>query len=224
MKRTLRVLVIFFAFLITSAKVSASEIYVECNLCSDFKRELAAMSWARINIQDTNQESKVVVIDLANREANTYVVSIGYVLGPPGHPPIRSASASLIATSVYVKEKLDSLDKAVGELATASENSTVPIAVVPDAWQFVNCASCENDLSDYLNEQLRFQVETMTQTMQVVAEIFGVSTTGVPDIFQVSLEGGGSVEFSAQLFNDPLKLKITVIKVIDRDNLSLIHI
>ena len=101
MKRTLRVLVIFFAFLITSAKVSASEIYVECNLCSDFKRELAAMSWARINIQDTNQESKVVVIDLANREANTYVVSIGYVLGPPGHPPIPVSYTHLTLPTIY---------------------------------------------------------------------------------------------------------------------------
>jgi len=218
MKITANLLAIFFAFFIISAKVTASESYAECNLCIEINRELTAKSWATKSMTAQSPPERVVIIDLANREASTYLVSLSYIPGPPGYPAILASNTSLVTTSTYVKEQLVSVDNAVADFARASQKDEVPKTVIPDAWQFVNCAACENDLSDYLNSQLIFQLETMTQSMQIVADIFGISTTGIPDIFQVSLAGGGTVEFSAKLFNDPVKLKITVIKVIDKDN------
>lgn len=216
------ILPILMLSLFLSVTSYAEEIYKECNHCSIAERKGVARGWGTTNMtyQDVinNTVQKVTVIDLTAREASTFNVTASLIQLPNGYPNAIVGNAVETSTSTYVKNELSKLDNAFREFKDDVQSNSIPRELIPDSWQFVNCAYCENDLSDYLNAQLRYQSETLARQVLTVANIFGISTTGLPNQYKIPLESGGYVVIEAELFNEPSELRIKLKKVVDSDN------
>ncbi|MBU3020464.1 hypothetical protein [Aestuariibacter sp. A3R04] len=225
MKKAVNVISILLLSCLWPLTGLAKEVFKECNACSVSERKGVATGWGTSNLtyQDVvnNTVQKVTIIDLAEREASTFNVSAKLVQLPNGYPNAIVGEAIEASTSVFVKQEMSKLDAAFVSFKDDVQSKSIPSELIPDAWQFVNCAYCENDLSDYLNAQLRYQTETLARQILTVGNLFGISTTGLPNKYKVPLESGGYVVIEAKLYNEPSELRIEVKKVVDSDNNSV---
>ncbi|WP_144204422.1 hypothetical protein [Shewanella sp. KCT] len=181
-----------------------------------------ALTWAKNNISDSEARSNVHkdvhLINILNNDAESYRVHLQLVQMPPPLPSTYLPFGEKINTPAEVLGPLANLKKARSQLSSAGNNLTIPTSVISDAWQFTNCAFCENSVDRFLNTNLNGEILTVQLTLTAIAQTFGLIETGIPDTFRINLESGGYLELLIKLNNEPTSLKVIVTKAVDQDD------
>ncbi|WP_144209226.1 hypothetical protein [Shewanella donghaensis] len=213
--------VCFIACMIFSANIYANN-YVECYDCSSEEMKSVALTWAKNNISDSearnNVRKDVHLINILDNNVESYQVHLQLVQVPPPLSSTMLPFGEKIYTPIEVSRLLVDLESARSQLLNAGRNLTVPTSVVSDAWQFTNCAFCENNVDSFLNSSLSGEILTVQLTITAIAKTFGLIETGIPDTFRIELEAGGFLELLITINNEPATLKVVVTKAVDQDN------
>jgi hypothetical protein len=70
-----------------------------------------------------------------------------------------------------VSGPLVDLERARSQLLNAGSNLTVPNSVISDAWQFTNCAFCENNVDSFLNNNFSGEILTVQLTLTAIVKL-----------------------------------------------------
>lgn len=222
MKSTYMLLTII---LILFSKTGLTSNYIECYECSDEIMESKAYSWAYENLNITFDDiyTDVHVINLVENEILSFKVKkIFNSLIPPNMIYNRpeamfKISGIKVDTPNVIKQPMVEFQNAKAKLKSASDALVIPTSIIQDAWQFTNCAYCENHVESFFNESLSGEILTVQMTLGTLASSFGLLKTAIPNTYRISLEGGGYLQFSVILNNQPISVVVTITKVVDRD-------
>jgi len=198
---------------------SSADTYIKCDSCSAKERVFAAHrvidfeSSPQDGAEPGKQET-IHVVDMANMDISSYDWSLeDYESPQDGNWILRSFRK--VSTPSTISSPMKQLRKDVAELNKKAENSVIPISVIQDPWEFVNCAYCENSVEAFINNNLEGKILTVSSTIKSVAQIFGFMSTGVPNQFRSQIEAGGYLEVKMVLARGPY-LIIDVTKVVDK--------
>lgn len=203
------------------SNIALSDNFIECYACTVNDMHNKANTWAINNITPTEAQQKQVkdvhIINILDNEIKSFRVSLRLTALPPPFPPEYLPSSSLIDTPQRFKQSMIQLKNTRDDLKVASRVLTIPTSEIADAWQFVHCAFCENNVSRYINNSLNGEILAAQMTIATIAQTFGLINTGIPDTYQINLDSGGFLELVMTLNNEPVSLKIIVTKVVDPD-------
>ncbi|WP_434952874.1 hypothetical protein ACRWQL_06965 [Shewanella sp. HL-SH4] len=218
---TLITKICIMAFIMFSTSSYANN-YVECYDCSSEEMKSIALTWAKNNISvseaQNNVRKDVHLINILNNDAESYRVHLQLVQIPPPLPSTYLPFGEKINTPIEILGPLSDLKASRSQLLSAGSTLTIPSSVISDAWQFTNCAFCENNVDDFLNSHLNGEILTVQLTLTAIVKTFGLIETGIPETFRINLESGGYLELLIKLNNEPTSLKVVVTKAVDQDN------
>jgi Cu/Ag efflux protein CusF len=220
--------IISFALFITLfsffgiSKVYATDVYLQCyEQCSDMQKKKMVRSNVYHNATPDELFSgkrvykKAHVVNLITGEVNSYRA----IIMPPEYDyDDVYVSVGEMSVSSDVKNKIEPARKAFRALKVAASKVTIPKSEIGDAWDFVNCAYCENNVNDFISSSLQGKIETVSVTVATVTQILGLTQTAIPNIYRVNLESGGYIEIKMTLLNTPVVMAIKVLKVVDNNN------
>ncbi|WP_158769990.1 hypothetical protein [Paraglaciecola sp. L1A13] len=218
--------------LTSSAAAIANTINsVECFDCSYSQRNAKANTWAMQNISNSSlgiaNAQSVNIVDLSNREISTFKVWKQMTTLPPPHPSTPLPYTSAQNTPEPVQNHMDALITAFSNLKSKADSivfPTSPETGIIDAWSFVNCAFCQNDVNTFLNESMYGELRAAELTLVSIAEAFGLIQTSISDSFKIGLESGGELIIKLTILADSSDgdyLEVEIVEVIDADNNSV---
>lgn len=200
--------------------VTATNI-IECYDCDASKEDAVVHAWGFTNIPNTAVSKPgqvatdiVTVVDLAQREVTTFEVKKIQLPGTPSRS-IYGVRYTKIQTEPTIQTRMDAVVAADNVLKAAAKELIVPKHVIPNAWEFVNCAYCQTHLQTFLNNSMPGQIETVAQVVNHIAQTLGLVQTSLPNVFKLNLEAGGSVTFKLTLTNSPMELEVELKTVTD---------
>lgn len=219
----------FFVLFITifsffgMSKVYAEDGYLQCyeECTTDLEKKHKVRSyvysnastselWTNIRIYKT-----VHIVNLNTGGVNSYRATI---VPPEDDTDDVNIQVYEISASSIVKNKIKPAADAFRNLSKVANAVTIPSSVVPGAWDFINCAYCENNVNDFVSRTLQGQIETVTTTIATVTAVLGLTYTAIPNTYRIGLEAGGYIEVEMKLLNTPVALTLKVIKVVDNNN------
>lgn len=212
----MRIFIFFFLFsLCFSGAALAKYSNVEtCINCSVQQKEWKANNYA---LRDSPIGiSEVHVLDLANYGFTSFEVQ--KYLNPTY--PMHGGQQYFInlvekPTPVELISISNGMIASNRDIEVSTSASSIPVNVLGDPWEYVNCAYCANNIESYVRE-----VGTVTgaiHNMEHFLRVLGVIDTGIPNLYEMSLASGGRVRFSLQVANNG-RIAIKIEKVIDANN------
>ncbi|MGS2721475.1 hypothetical protein [Paraglaciecola aestuariivivens] len=202
-------LVCSLIFLFYSNAVKAKTLYGECYGCSENASIGVAVGLAR----EHADESPLFTVHIAN--IKHMLVYSFKVVDRDGEITINS-----ISTPSDIESKMKDVVEAYSLLRERATSTQIPKTIMSSAWEYVNCLYCKNNITDYLASTLHGQILRAGQTVNTIAELFGLVKTNVPNQFNIPLEAGGKVIIKLEV-DAQANLYIEVVDVVDSDNNSI---
>lgn len=184
----------------------AQVIYGECYDCSGTDVQVKVDNIVLQNM-DGFSLLKVHIADIKNTAIYSYTAID------------RDGLISLEAAAVpsYLKSQMEEYEDAYDTYSKAAKNLEIPKTVLGSAWEYVNCAYCLNDITDYVSGSLQGKAMQAGEVLTELAEIFGLIKTSIPNQYSLSLAAGGKIVVTLEVDADA-NLYIELVKVIDDDN------
>lgn len=189
-----------------SGSAQARKLYGECYDCNANQTEAVAKN---IGLRHLHQSSilRIHVADIPRLQISSFKM-----LDRDG-----KVTMSRISTPSTVKQYMDGLVSANASFKQVAQQIVIPVNVVRDAWEYVNCAYCENKIRNYAGSTLAAEALVVKQSISALATAFGLVQTGFVNQYSMPLAGGGEVIVELGVSKlDTLTLK--VVKVIDEND------
>lgn len=207
-------LAILFVFLNAIASIANGNTVVECYNCA---KPSTISSWGLTNLS-RNETQRITLVDLYNKEAMSFDVTLRDTPTLPGIPSVPMVGYLPAPVPSDIKVMMDDLNEASYALVRAAQSKTIPKTVIESPWEFVNCAYCRADVSNYLNGILQGKINTVKLTAVTIGQALGLINTSVPNKFLIELEAGGSILVELTVVNSPINLEVKILRVLDPDN------
>lgn len=226
-------LLFIFAISIFSSTSNAGTIYevmsdtdgvIECYNCQSTTENIFVNVWAWHHFTDQESASGVskelTIIDLYNTSTKTF--SIVMEADPSRQTDDGSIwyqpRKTLVSTPTFIQSKMQSVTTALEDFNDEASDLEIPESIVDDAWRFVNCAYCKNDINDFVNSRLSGKKLVVEGTIISIAQAFNLINTAVPNEFILPLAVGGHIKVKLTITAQPIQLDVEIVEVVDKHN------
>lgn len=159
------------------------------------------------------------VIDLSNYSFQSFSVS---KLINPFYPVSSNQKHVITLTDKPTPSDLISVsNQLISEnlnVESASGSFQIPKNVLENAWEYVSCAYCANDMEVYIRNI--GTLVTAAANIEAAFRVLGILATSLPSTYEISLESGGKARFILEVGSDG-KLLLKIISIIDSNNNSV---
>ncbi len=197
-----------------------ADAYVECRDCNHSARVGAAHDWRRVN-PSAPADTLVHVVDMKQKEISSFTTKLNPPTPPNQGPPRVTISVFNATTPPAVQAYMNNVRSASSQYRSTISGTPIPTSVIPNAWQMVSCAFCENDIETWIRAQAGAQKVLLIESIDALLQAFGIQQTSIADIYVIQLESGGYVEVEISVTNEPVEIDVRVVKVVDKDNNSV---
>lgn len=98
------------------------------------------------------------------------------------------------STPPNIKAYMDRLIDANNMLDQKIRQLIIPVNIISDAWEFVNCAYCKNNVNDYLKNALFDDAIPVQAAIKQLKEAFKLSQTELVEYWEIPLAAEGAVQ------------------------------
>jgi len=126
-------------------------------------------------------------------------------------------SLSTIATPALIDSKMAAYQVAQRNLLDKAEGLAIPASLLGSAWEFINCAYCENRIIPYITTHLHKEAMLLGRTIGDLAQVAGLVETAVANSLRVPLQAGGKIIIKLRV-DAELNLTIAIVAVMDENN------
>lgn len=212
-----------FLFTIFSFSFSATADYsILYDNCSDSKKRQLVSNFTNANIspaEAVQRVTKVVhIIDTRQKTVTSYDVwkdarYLSY-LNPPTYAYVPGYKE--VPTYSRFQSKAEQLFAEIKKMDYAMSSIKVPKEVIGGAWEFTNCAYCENEVRDWLvnTEKINEPFYLVQNTLSYLNIVNGT----LNKVYVLTLESGGKITVKLQVVNEGEVAQIKVTKVVDAKN------
>lgn len=213
---------LFILSLLMLPAIANADAFVNCKNCSVNARSSAAVAWGMQNLKKGPSNTETVhVVDFGLMQISSFGIGWTYIALPPNGPGPQGAWVVYTTpadTPAQLRAPLIRLESSLKTLRTSVEASTIPKEVIAEAWDYVNCGYCSNNIESYLINTFSGDVETVLQLTEALANAFSlIDTSDISNVYRMQLEAGGYIEVEVTILGN-VHLKIDVKKVVDPDN------
>lgn len=198
------------------ARIATADSYVECNDCNQGMRAGAAQAWRQQNMSAPATEP-VHVVDMNRLETSSFLTKVNPPAPPSQGHPIATIGVTAIETPQNVQFVMNDVRSATVQFRAAVTQTPIPTSVIPNAWQMVNCAFCENRIENWVQSQAGAEKLRVQEALVALAQSFGWVHASTANIYIIPLASGGNVEVEITVTNEPITLDVSVVKVTDVD-------